>query len=107
MNYLYEGRLFWGEPFGFGRLISDQEFTAIGFFKDITTLYGKGVYYPSNSADTVAKMGYYPSDGAQFLTEDPTAFNFRHFMKEKKKEAVIIKRASIKLGGKCIASEEC
>jgi hypothetical protein len=85
LNYLYEGRLFWGEPFGFGRLISEQEFTAVGYFKDLTTLYGKGVYYPSNTADTVAKMGYYPSDGAQFLTEEPTEFKFRNFLKERKK----------------------
>jgi hypothetical protein len=51
----------------------------------LNTLQGKGVFYPDNTAKTVAKMGYYPSTGAAFLTEDPVDFTFKHFLKEKKK----------------------
>jgi hypothetical protein len=64
-------------------LISEQEYTAIGFFKDLTIMFGKGVYYPSNTVDTVALMGYYPSSGADFLNEQPVEFVFRNFFSEK------------------------
>jgi hypothetical protein len=32
----------------------------------MTTLFGKGIYYPSNTLETVAQMGFYPADGAEF-----------------------------------------
>lgn len=70
-------------------------------------MFGKGVYYPSNTVDTVAQMGYYPADGADFLNSQPAQFEFKNFLKEEEKKVVIIKESSINLGGKCVSSNEC
>jgi hypothetical protein len=67
-------------------------------------MFGKGVYYPSNTAETVALMGYYPEAGANFLSTEPTSYEFRDFLAEKAKVAVVIEEGSVNLGGRCISS---